>query len=188
MSRDPALYVADMIEACERIVTYTAGLDQAGLRSDRRTVDAIVRNLEVLGEAAKRVAAEHKARASGIPWREIAGMRDVLITITSGSISTSSATSRSSRCRAFSRCFSSSWAKSTRSPKRASEVRLCIDDAHERIPSHDGHSLSVRRVRTRGSLRGLGRASVRGLPHWCRMQYGRGRRPRAQGLDVREPE
>ena len=79
MSRDPALYVADMIEACERIVTYTAGLDQAGLRSDRRTVDAIVRNLEVLGEAAKRVAAEHKARASGIPWREIAGMRDVLI-------------------------------------------------------------------------------------------------------------
>jgi uncharacterized protein with HEPN domain len=68
-----------MIEACERVVSYAAGSDAAALRSDRRTVDAIVRNLEVLGEAAKRVSPEHKAHASEIPWREIAGMRDVLI-------------------------------------------------------------------------------------------------------------
>ena len=79
MSRNASLYVADMIEACERVVAYSEGFDAAALRSDVRTVDAIVRNLEVLGEAAKRVSPEHKARAPKIPWREIAGMRDVLI-------------------------------------------------------------------------------------------------------------
>lgn len=79
MSRDPSLYLADMIEACERVVTYAAGMASAALREDRRTVDAIVRNLEVLGEAAKRVTPDHKGRAPEIPWREIAGMRDVLI-------------------------------------------------------------------------------------------------------------
>lgn len=79
MSRDPSLYLADMIEACERVVEYAAGVGPAALRADRRTVDAIVRNLEVLGEAAKRVVPEHKARTPEIPWREMAGMRDVLI-------------------------------------------------------------------------------------------------------------
>ncbi len=79
MSRDPLLYLADMVEVCERIVAYTQGVDAAALRSDGRTIDAIVRNLEVLGEAAKRVAPEDKLRGSSVPWREIAGMRDVLI-------------------------------------------------------------------------------------------------------------
>jgi uncharacterized protein with HEPN domain len=56
VSRDEATYVADMVEACTRVVEYTNGLDGAGFRADRRTVDAVVRNLEVLGEAAKRVS------------------------------------------------------------------------------------------------------------------------------------
>lgn len=79
MSRDEATYVADMVEACARVQEYTAGLDVAGLRCDRKTVDAVVRNLEVLGEAAKRVSDAVRARAPNVPWREIAGMRDVLI-------------------------------------------------------------------------------------------------------------
>ena len=44
-----------MLEACERVHTYVAGLSQDGLKADQRTVDAVLRNLEVLGEAAKRV-------------------------------------------------------------------------------------------------------------------------------------
>jgi uncharacterized protein with HEPN domain len=79
VSRDEAAYVEDMVEACMRVLDYTAGLDAASLRADRRTVDAVVRNLEVLGEAAKRVSDTLRSRAPGVPWREIAGMRDVLI-------------------------------------------------------------------------------------------------------------
>jgi uncharacterized protein with HEPN domain len=79
VSRDEAAYVEDMVEACKRVIEYAAGLDAAGLRADRKTVDAVVRNLEVLGEAAKRVSSTLRARAPGVPWREIAGMRDVLI-------------------------------------------------------------------------------------------------------------
>lgn len=79
MSRDEAANVADMLEACERVREYTAELDAAGLRGDRRTVDAVLRNLEVLGEAAKRVSISIRAGVPEIPWREIAGMRDVLI-------------------------------------------------------------------------------------------------------------
>ena len=79
MSRDEAAYIADMVEACARVIEYTAGLDAHGLRADRRTVDAVVRNLEVIGEAAKRVSNRLRALAPGVPWREIAGMRDVLI-------------------------------------------------------------------------------------------------------------
>jgi uncharacterized protein with HEPN domain len=79
VSRDESACVADMVEACTRVMEYTAGLDAARLRADRRTVDAVVRNLEVLGEAAKRVSSTLRTRAPDVPWREIAGMRDVLI-------------------------------------------------------------------------------------------------------------
>ncbi len=79
MLRDESAYLVDMLEACERISEYTAGFDVATLRADRKTIDAVVRNLEVLGEAAKRVQAAIRARAPTLPWREVAGMRDVLI-------------------------------------------------------------------------------------------------------------
>lgn len=79
MSRDEASYIADMVEACSRVIAYAGELDAARLRSDAKTVDAIVRNLQILGEAAKRISAPIRARAPDVPWREIAGMRDVLV-------------------------------------------------------------------------------------------------------------
>ena len=78
MSRDLGAYVADMIEACERIDEYTRGRTATELRGDRRTIDAVVRNLEILGEAAKRVPSDLRERAQGVPWRQVTGMRDVL--------------------------------------------------------------------------------------------------------------
>jgi uncharacterized protein with HEPN domain len=77
--RDETAYLLDMLEACDRIAEYTGNLDAMALRADRKTIDAVVRNLEVLGEAAKRVRAAIRARAPHLPWREVAGMRDVLI-------------------------------------------------------------------------------------------------------------
>jgi uncharacterized protein with HEPN domain len=79
VSRDDAAYVADMLEACERIVSYTLGSNTESLSTDRKTLDAVLRNLQVLGEAAKRVPDPLRALAPTIAWREIAGMRDVVV-------------------------------------------------------------------------------------------------------------
>jgi uncharacterized protein with HEPN domain len=79
VSRDDSFYVAHMVEACARVVEYTTGLSAAGLRDDHKTIDAVVRNLEVLGKAAKRVPAAVRSKAPDVPWRDISGMRDVLI-------------------------------------------------------------------------------------------------------------
>ena len=79
MSRDQGAYVADMVEACDRIVGYVAGMTPEVFRADAKTIDAVLRNLEVLGEAAKGVDDVTRERAAAIPWRAVAGMRDVLI-------------------------------------------------------------------------------------------------------------
>jgi uncharacterized protein with HEPN domain len=78
VSRDVSMYVEDMLEAARRVVTYTAGLDRAAFGADLKTVDTVVRNLEILGEAAKNVPAGVRALETDIAWRRIAGMRDVL--------------------------------------------------------------------------------------------------------------
>jgi uncharacterized protein with HEPN domain len=77
--RDDSEYVADMLEACDRIIVYVADMSSYQLTQDRKTLDAIVWNLQVLGEAAKHVPQAVRALAPAIPWREIAGMRDVIV-------------------------------------------------------------------------------------------------------------
>lgn len=78
MSRDVVLYVKDMTEACEAILEFTAPLAEgAGVR-DKKTLHAVIRNLEIVGEAAKHVPDTLRAQAPAIPWRLIAGMRDIL--------------------------------------------------------------------------------------------------------------
>ncbi len=78
MSRRPVLYVEDMIEAAQRVIEFSGALDMAGFCADRKTRDATIRNLEVIGEAAKKVSEPVRALEPGIPWRRITGMRDVL--------------------------------------------------------------------------------------------------------------
>jgi uncharacterized protein with HEPN domain len=78
VSRDVVLYVDDMIEACRRVARYTDGLDRGGLVAGTMPHDAVLRNLEILGEAAKRVPADARALAPEIEWRRIAGLRDGL--------------------------------------------------------------------------------------------------------------
>lgn len=55
MSRDWRLYLEDILAACRKVQRYTAGMTLGALQQDERTYDAVVRNLEVIGEAAKRV-------------------------------------------------------------------------------------------------------------------------------------
>jgi uncharacterized protein with HEPN domain len=76
--RDAAVFLDDIVEACDKIFRYTAGFSQEQFRRDDKTIDAVVRNLEVIGEAAKNVPDEMRAKIA-VDWKKIAGLRDVLI-------------------------------------------------------------------------------------------------------------
>jgi uncharacterized protein with HEPN domain len=76
--RDDRLYLRDMVEFCERVVAYTAGHDQASLLSDRMRYDAVLRNLELIGEAATGVPVTMRELAPEIAWRQIIGTRNRL--------------------------------------------------------------------------------------------------------------
>jgi uncharacterized protein with HEPN domain len=72
------LYLDDMVEASLRIAQYAQGLSRDDLKAGTMAYDAIVRNLEILGEACKGVPAEVRARDEEVAWRRIAGLRDVI--------------------------------------------------------------------------------------------------------------
>ncbi len=78
MSRDWRLYWQDVLTCCDKVVRYTEGMDQRAFEVDDRTYDAVVRNLEVIGEAAKQLPVEARQLATQVEWRKIAGLRDVL--------------------------------------------------------------------------------------------------------------
>jgi uncharacterized protein with HEPN domain len=78
MSRDERLYLDDMLEALQKIIEYGQALDFETFATHRMAYDAILRNLEILGEAAKNVSPETRERYPDIEWRKIAGLRDIL--------------------------------------------------------------------------------------------------------------
>jgi uncharacterized protein with HEPN domain len=78
MSREPSLRLEDILEAAHLIETYIDGFDYESFIEDTRTVDAVVRNLEIIGEAVKHLPAEMTDRFPEIPWKAIAGFRDIL--------------------------------------------------------------------------------------------------------------
>jgi uncharacterized protein with HEPN domain len=77
--REWRFYLDDMIDFAEKVLAYTAGLDQPGFVLSGLTYDATARNLELLGEAASRIPAEIRESASEIPWRQIIATRNRLI-------------------------------------------------------------------------------------------------------------
>jgi uncharacterized protein with HEPN domain len=79
MPRDFRLYLEDVIEAIAKIRRYTVGLSFHQFGEDEKAVDAVVRNLEVIGEAVKKIPEDMRQKHAGIDWRKIAGLRDILI-------------------------------------------------------------------------------------------------------------
>ena len=77
--RDDEAVLEDILAALERIMEYTVGMDSDTFLSDSKTQDAVIRNLEILGEAAKLLSTEAREMYPDIPWRDIAGTRDKLI-------------------------------------------------------------------------------------------------------------
>jgi uncharacterized protein with HEPN domain len=72
-------FVGDMTDAMELILGYTKGLTYKSFVEDRKTCDAVVRNFEIIGEAAKNISSDIKTGNPDIPWKELAGLRDKLI-------------------------------------------------------------------------------------------------------------
>ena len=78
MKKDPRVYLAHILECARKIARYTKGGEKKFL-SDTMLQDAVIRNFEIIGEAAKRVPEPYRKTHSQIPWRLMAGFRDVLI-------------------------------------------------------------------------------------------------------------
>ena len=78
MSRDWKFYLNDISVSCEKIMRFTEGQSLEQLIQDEKTYDAVVRNLEIIGEAAKNIPSQVRSSLPNIDWRKAAGMRDML--------------------------------------------------------------------------------------------------------------
>jgi uncharacterized protein with HEPN domain len=76
--KDDRLYLYHMLERCQRVARFI-GVGREGFLASEQLQDAVIRNLEVIGEAAKRVSPELRSRLATLDWKSICGMRDVLI-------------------------------------------------------------------------------------------------------------
>lgn len=77
--RDNHLLVLDMLESAHRINAYTENLDYEEFIYDQKTLDAVVRNFEIIGEAATRVLPDFQLENPQIPWKQLKGYRNRLI-------------------------------------------------------------------------------------------------------------
>ena len=78
MSRDESLYLADIQESCEKVLRYTKGMTYKNFVNDDLHFDAVLRNLEIIGEAVKNISEETRQSYPQIKWRKIAGFRDIV--------------------------------------------------------------------------------------------------------------
>ena len=75
--KDDATYLGHIVDAIDKIMAYTADGRDAFM-ADTRTQDAVARNLEIIGEATKRLTGELRRAHSELPWKDAAALRDVL--------------------------------------------------------------------------------------------------------------
>ena len=78
MSRDLGLYLTDIINSVDRIKDYTRNMNYDDFVEDRKTYDAVIHNLQIIGEATKQVPEIIRQKYPDIPWRQVAGLRDVI--------------------------------------------------------------------------------------------------------------
>ena len=79
MPRDYRVFLDDIVEATSKVLEYTSGLSYEQFCADRKTIEAVVWNLQVIGEAVKNIPEEIRSQHPDVPWRDMAGLRDIIV-------------------------------------------------------------------------------------------------------------
>jgi uncharacterized protein with HEPN domain len=79
MKKEPIVYILHIQESIEKIKEYTAAFTQQQFLDNSMVQDAVIRNFQIIGDAAKKVPAELQEKYPEIEWKKIAGMRDKLV-------------------------------------------------------------------------------------------------------------
>lgn len=77
--KDDSVYLKHILDSSRKITKYLAGINEIKFTEDSLLQDAVIRQLEIIGEAVKRLSGELKQAHKDFPWRDVAGMRDKLI-------------------------------------------------------------------------------------------------------------
>lgn len=79
MNREYSDFLRDMLENAQRAIHFTRGMDFDAFVKDDKTVYAVIRAVEIIGEAAAKIPEEVRAKYPNVPWREVKGMRNKLV-------------------------------------------------------------------------------------------------------------
>ncbi|WP_420265844.1 DUF86 domain-containing protein [Candidatus Magnetominusculus dajiuhuensis] len=79
MSRDISLFAKDILEAIEKAEGFLSGMSYESYVADERTIYAVIKCIEIIGEAVKHIPTSVRNKFRGIPWRDMSGMRDKVV-------------------------------------------------------------------------------------------------------------
>jgi uncharacterized protein with HEPN domain len=79
MKRDESVYLRHMLDAIAKVAMYLRDKDETAFNDDTLLQDGVIRQIEIIGEATKRLSGGLRAQYGQLPWQDIAGMRDKLI-------------------------------------------------------------------------------------------------------------
>lgn len=79
MKKDDSVYIRHILDAISRIERYVSGVEEKEFQNNEMMQDAIIRQIEIIGEASKKLSSDTKDAYKDIEWKDIAGMRDKLI-------------------------------------------------------------------------------------------------------------
>jgi uncharacterized protein with HEPN domain len=79
MPRDYKVFLEDILEAIQKVRDYTDGLSLEAFTADAKTFDAVIRNLEIIGEAVKQIPEDIRSLRPEVEWKRVGRLRDILI-------------------------------------------------------------------------------------------------------------
>jgi len=79
MKRNVTLYIRDILQSMQDAIEFIQGMSYDQFAADKKTFNAVVRSVEIIGEAAKNVPDDIRGKYPEVPWKEMSGMRDKVI-------------------------------------------------------------------------------------------------------------